>query len=152
MIKCKFCGAENPDGTRFCSYCGGKTAIVIKSAPERPVLQKIKNPLKIGPLIWSIINIVLGIFGILTFLPFSASILGVIALILVILAQDCQNPKDEKTRIRIAIILNIIASAILVISVALLIAFLFMELYMPLPATNSPMDIESFMEMYPSLD
>ena len=152
MIKCKFCGAENPDKTRFCSFCGGKAKITLKSAPKTYNLQKKRNPLKIWVLAWAIINIALGVFGLITILPFTASILGVVSVVLVILAQDCQDPQSEKTKIRIAVILNIIASAILVISFILLIAFIFNRFIIPTTVPQNSFDIERFMEIYPYLD
>ncbi len=151
MIKCKFCGAELPSETRFCSFCGGKTKSTAKPAPGPINISKQKNPINPWVLAWSIINIGLGTFGLATIIPFSASILGVIAVVYLILAQDCQEKKLEKSKIRVAIILNIIASVILVVSFILLIAFLF-TWFIPLSVPRNSMDIESFMKMYPYLD
>ncbi len=152
MIKCKFCGAENPDGTRFCSFCGGKSKITLTSAPKTYNLQKKRNPLKIWVLVWAIVNIVFGVFGLITILPFAASILGVVSVVFVILAQDCQDLKSEKTKIRIAVILNIIASAVLIISFILLIVFIFSRFIIPVSVPQDSFNIERFMEMYPALD
>ncbi len=152
MIKCKFCGAEIPDGTRFCSFCGGKTKnikrpIIITNNPQRK-----RNPLKIWVLVWAIINIALGLFGLITALPLTSCVLGVISVVLVILAQDCQNQKSEKTKIRVAVILNIVASVILIISFALFVSFIISRFIIPVSVPQNSFNIERFMEMYPYID
>lgn len=160
MSKCKFCGAEVAENTKFCSNCGAmvnntssaESAADANNASEvhqaRPVYTK--RNLKGGMLAWSIINSFLGLIGCCTFLPGISLILGVIALVLTILAQDAKTDKDEKNKIRTSMILNIIATSLFVISIILVIVFVFNISTSPVPYNN--FNIDEFMRMYPSLD
>ena len=108
MSKCKFCGAEVAENTKFCSNCGAMvnntssagSATDANNTSEvhqaHPVYTK--RNLKGGMLAWSIINSFLGLIGCCTFLPGISLILGVIALVLTILAQDAKTDKDEKNK------------------------------------------------------
>ncbi len=158
MIKCKFCGAESPVGTRFCPSCGAKLeetpvveAVVNNYSSVTPNSPRKRNPVKGGILAWSIVNTVLGMAGCCTFLPFVSAVLGIIAIVFTVLAQDCQDVKEEKSKIKVAVILNVIASAIVILSMLLLIALLIMDGLQPYPYTTN-FDIDSFMEMYPYMD
>ena len=160
MYKCKFCGAEVADNTKFCSNCGAmvnNTSSAASAADAnntaevhqaRPVYTK--RSIHGGMLAWSIINSFFGLVGCCTFLPGISLILGVIALVLTILAQDAKTDKDEKSKIRISMILNIIATSLFVISIILIIVLVFNISTSPVPYNN--FNIDEFMRMYPSLD
>lgn len=160
MSKCKFCGAEIAENTKFCSNCGAmvnntasaESATDANSTSEVHQAQRIytKRSINGGMLAWSIINSFFGLVGCCTFLPGISLILGVIALVLTILAQDAKTDKDEKSKIRISMILNIIATSLFVISIILAIVLVFNFSTNPVPYNN--FNIDEFMRMYPSLD
>lgn len=130
MSKCKFCGSELQEGTKFCSTCGAKadeTLVVdgvVRNVPPNNNSQSSawtskpsKHPLRAGMLAWSIVNIVAGLGSCCCFTPFISIVLGIISLIYTLLATDCVTEQVAKNRIRIARILNIIATCITVISI-----------------------------------
>ena len=135
MLKCKYCGTELKDGTNFCSTCGAKTEkipVVDGVGKDTPPDNKAqgyaksgkpsKRPLHPGVLAWSIVNITTGIASCCFFVPFVSLVLGIIALVYTLIATDCPSEESEKSRIRIAKILNLIATCITVVSVILYIA------------------------------
>lgn len=160
MFKCKFCGAEVAENTKFCSNCGAMvnnassavSATDANNTSEVPQARPVytKRNINGGMLAWSIINSFFGLVGCCTFLPGISLILGVIALVLTMLAQDAKTDKDEKSKIRASMILNIIATSLFVISIILIIVLVFNISTNPVPYNN--FNIDEFMRMYPSLD
>ena len=171
MSNCKFCGAEIAENTKFCSNCGAKVeeAPVVEAVTEEeynaettaktvndtsanqqtnPVYTK--RPIKGGLLAWSIVNSSFGLIGCCSCLPAVSLILGVISIVLLILAQDAQTDNEEKSKIRSATILNIIASSLFVISIILVIILIVVGPTGAVPYNN--FNIDEFMRMYPSLD
>ncbi len=136
MSKCKFCGSELQEGTKFCSTCGARAdetpvvdGVVRNTPPNNPQgaadeSKPSKRPLRGGMLAWSIANIAAGLGSCCCFAPFISLVLGIVSLIYTLLATDCQAEQVAKGRIRIARILNIIATCITVISIIAYIAFI----------------------------
>ncbi len=137
MKKCKFCGSQLQEGTKFCSTCGAKTDVtptvngVVRNTSSGSSQQTAteadkpsKCPLHGGMLAWSIANIAAGLGSCCCFAPFISLVLGIISLIYTLLATDCHAGQVAKNRIRIARILNIIATCITVISIIAYIAFI----------------------------
>lgn len=161
MSKCKFCGTELDANAKFCSGCGAKiqgspvidlnsesgrtNASATSSHPKR-------RAIKGGMLAWSVVNAAFGLFGTCACLPLVSAILGVVAIIMVILAQDAKTDELEKSKIRTASVLNIIASVLLVVSIVLAVVLITMGIFSYTPYSNTPFNIDDFMQMYPYLD
>jgi hypothetical protein len=113
-MRCSSCGAEIPDGVKFCPSCGAtqpaaappvyaqppqpQYAYQAPTAPPPPPLQQPK-PKTTGQIIFSIINI-LCCYG---------SLFGIIALIFSIMASSSATYEDGKKKLKTAKTLNIIA-------------------------------------------
>ncbi len=119
MAFCRKCGSELTEGQLFCIKCGepvdtmNNTTAEAQAAPEAAPAEKAK--LNVGMLIWSIINMIC-----------CASILGIVALIFTILA-DNQPLEKANGYMRIAKILNIVATVISVLLIMLSIFVFILE-------------------------
>lgn len=142
MKYCSHCGIQLADNDAFCSRCGkpvynpasaqqtppfsdqqGSTKGYANTNPtynqpnqaySQPV-QKVKRPLNILNLIWGIVNSVLGTA---TFLPL---ILGIVAIVFTVTAQDAVSDYDYQDKLKIAKILNIVATVLCVLGLLSLI-------------------------------
>lgn len=162
MYKCKFCGTELDEHIKFCSNCGAKVEpvqVVEGTACTNQGTAQSENsscpaytrrPMKYGMLIWSIANALFGLIGCCGCLPFVSMILGVISITLLVLAQDAKTDRDEKSKIRTSLILNIIASSILIISVVLIVVLIAASAAVSAP--GSILNLDDFIRMYPYLD
>ncbi len=120
MNNCKYCGNPLPDGTDFCSVCGAmaqKSQATDAKVYGKATVQK-KNSLSIGYLIWSAANILLSASFFYFLTPIASLVMSIIALIQTIRARDCTDT-ERKSRLRTAKILNIIATAVTILSVVL---------------------------------
>lgn len=109
MLYCKYCGKEIKEGQQFCMNCGAF------ANAEQNVRPANKNKLNIGMIIWSIVNIIV----------LQQVILGVIAIIFTAIDDGTDLPKDKRNR-KVALILNIVASALGVITALFVIFFYFL--------------------------
>jgi endonuclease IV len=80
---------------------------------QQPQVEKASGSLNVGMLVWSIIN------TLICCMP-----LGVISLIFTILANSASSATEEKSKVKTALILNIIGSAAFVIFIILYIVFI----------------------------
>ena len=103
----------------FCRNCGSVlVGEVCTSCGRRETeAQRASGVLNVGFLIWSIINMV--VFCTMVGMP-----LGIVALVMTLMAKDARSAKDEAQKLKIALICNLLATAI---SVGLIL--LFVSLY-----------------------
>lgn len=136
MKKCKFCGADVSEGNAFCSTCGAKTdetpayeAEVKKDSYNKTYSSATKpvREINVAMLIWSIVNIILGSC---TCAPF---ILGVIGIVFTILAKDAATDEKAKQYIKIAKVINIITSILIVLSITISMIILIVEILSEVP-------------------
>ncbi len=115
MPFCRNCGREVRDTDKYCSACGSAQTSTANTAATvgAPTNAAPSGNLRVGHLIWSILNMVL--FGGVLGLP-----LGIVALIMTVLASTAPTAKDEKQKTRIALVCNLLATTI---SVGLIVAF-----------------------------
>lgn len=158
-MKCKFCGSDLPEGTKFCSACGAK--IEEQDAPvvgevvnnQNSATPNTKRPIKGGMLAWSIVNTALGTSGCCCIAPFVSLVLGIIAIVFTILARDAATDTDEAGKLKIAKILNIIATCITALSLLITLVFVILMTVGVIGSIGgggipSP---DEFMQMYPYL-
>ena len=106
-----------------------------------------QNSINVGLLVWSIANAVIGFFGSCICFPLPACILGVISIIYTTLAKNAKDEKSQQSDIKIAKILNIIASAILCISI--IISFILLVVSIKSTIKQPQMDLDTFIQTYP---
>ena len=121
MAYCKNCGNQIDDGSKFCSFCGANQESNEQhqySAPEQetveqnpaeqqytgafytePLVPKASGALKVGMLVWSIINLVM------CCMP-----LGIVSLIMTVMAQNATSAQDEIDKLKTAKICNLIGT------------------------------------------
>lgn len=123
MKKCKFCGSDLADGIAFCSTCGAmveQTPTFEAELKSEPDTEPQKRELSAGMLVWSIINTLLGACTCASF------ILGIAGIIFTILAKFATSDKEEKQHLKIAKILNLVATAFTLI---IIISFISISLF-----------------------
>ena len=108
MPYCRNCGAELEETAQYCSRCGTK---VNDGAKDSSAEQEEKAGLNVGLLVWSIINV------------FLLTVLGVIALVFTVIASD-KSGEEAKNNIKIARILNILATVMFFVGIALFVFFM----------------------------
>jgi len=129
-MKCTSCGAEIPNGVKFCPSCGAsqpEAPVVSAAAPVQPqysyqapvapaapvyAAPVAPKPKSTGQIIFSIINI-LCCYG---------SIFGIIALIFSIMAGSAATYEDGVKKLKTAKTLNIIGIIIAVLGIVITIA------------------------------
>lgn len=113
MINCQFCGAENPDGTRFCVSCGKD--ITLGNTPEESKPAKViyDHPFVETHLVKAIVT------AIFCFMP-----VGVIAIVYAVLAEDKKNSGNIDAARRNAQQANKWANIALIIGIVLTIGML----------------------------
>ena len=103
MAKCTYCGAENPEGSKFCSECGAPLAAPASAAPEfsaeQPTYTPPQNPYGTaqftppaqlptgGLLVWAIISILL------------CMIPGIVALVQVLGINSAATAEQQQQRL-----------------------------------------------------
>lgn len=103
MAKCSYCGAENPEGSKFCSECGAPMAAPANAAPEfstpQPAYVPPENPYGAaqfnppvqlptgGLLAWAIISILL------------CMIPGIVALVQVLGINSAATAEQQQQRL-----------------------------------------------------
>jgi len=105
MPFCRNCGREVKDTDKYCSACGSAQTSTANTAATvgAPTNAAPSGNLRVGHLIWSILNMVL--FGGVLGLP-----LGIVALIMTVLAKDAPSAADEEKKLKTAKICNLIAT------------------------------------------
>ena len=93
MKFCTHCGAQLNENQVICVKCG---CMVQSGAPATPQAPK-KRSLNVGMLVFSILNLLL-----------CCQPLGIVATLFTALATDAKTDEDERKKLRIAKILNII--------------------------------------------
>jgi len=89
MIQCSWCGASNPDESRFCSACG-KDVTVPKPEPKvvepqvvidqavSPQDKELAEKAKTQNVIWLVLNIISSLMGCCFVLPLVFGIIGIV--------------------------------------------------------------------------
>ncbi len=138
MIKCKYCGAELSDEVMYCSTCGArietgkespKSAEPVQNVAAGTKVKKEKRPINGGQLAWSIVNISTGTLSCCFFVPFISFILGIVALIYTSDATSSATEAEERGKIKIARILNIIASTLTLLSFVVYIGIIVVTIF-----------------------
>ena len=108
MKYCGKCGQEIHDEAVVCVHCGAS------QGEEAPKPAEKAGSLSVLQLVWSIINIVFGsaCLGI-------PSLLGIIALVMTIIAATAKTIEDVAKYTKIAKILNLVATIIIIAAVCL---------------------------------
>ena len=112
MNFCKHCGAQIEGSCRYCPHCGAECGMSGEGAAQSPIAgePEKKQGLHIGYLIWSIINMIVGIVP-----------LGVVGMIFTILAND--TPVERaKGYLKTVKTVNLISSIVAGVLYAILIA------------------------------
>lgn len=102
---------QNSGNNTYSKNAGGTT----QGRPAPPIFKK--RPMHDGMLAWSIVNTAIGFFSCCSSIP--TLVLGIIAIIMTVGARDCRTAEEEVQKIKIAKILNIVASALFAVSVIL---------------------------------
>lgn len=128
MKYCSGCGVKLNDGDIFCSSCGTKVPNVNPqngAENQNPSgayygqdRNAMKRPLCVSQLVWAIINTAVGT---VTVIP---AILGIISIVFTVNAQSAFSDYDHDEKLRIAKILNIVATALSAISLVVIVCFL----------------------------
>ena len=110
MAFCKNCGAEHPDGQKYCLECG----VELDSGANKDK----KRDIHIPSLVFSIINL------------FLCQLAGIVALVLTVMAPE-RSPEDEAKYLKAAKIINIVGVVLfaLVIVAYILFYVFFFALY-----------------------
>lgn len=104
MAFCKYCGNEIPDEAKFCPSCGASQAEAEEQKTEQqnsefvgyePLFYPPSGKLKIGYLVWSILNMFLSVFCCFPFvLP-----LAIVGLVMTVTAQDARTAQEEERKL-----------------------------------------------------
>jgi uncharacterized metal-binding protein len=109
MVTCQFCGAENPDGTRFCISCG-KDITLAKVTPEiTPPQGVFDHPFVETHLVKALMT------AIFCFMP-----VGVVAVVYAVLAEDKKSSGNFEAARRNAQQANKWANIALIIGIILI--------------------------------
>ncbi len=133
MAFCNNCGQQITSGTRYCVYCGAEQppADPAKQDPYVPDPQvfftpqppKASGELNVLHLVWAILNLIS-----------CCQPLGIVSLFLVILAKDAPTEAEEKKKLRLAKIFNIIGTLMPLLFLFVYIIILFIVLALGLGA------------------
>ena len=105
MAFCKNCGAEHPDGQKYCLECG----VELDSGANKDKKRNINIP----SLVFSIINL------------FLCQLAGIVALVLTVMAPE-RSPEDEAKYLKAAKIINIVG---VVLFVAVIVAYILLYVF-----------------------
>ena len=115
MAFCRNCGTDIGDD-RFCTNCGAPAAC---EAPKSEPESKPEPKLNVKMLVWSIINTVIS----------AVSSLGILAIVFTVLAYDTTCDVKAKKYIKTARILNIVGSALTVLTVVAIIMYIILSIF-----------------------
>ena len=115
MAFCRNCGTDIGDN-KFCTACG---APVVCETPKSEPEKKPEPKMNVKMLVWSIINTVIS----------AVSTLGILAIVFTVLAYDTSCDVKAKKYIKTARILNIVGSALTVLTVIAMIMYVILSIF-----------------------
>ncbi len=113
MAFCRKCGSELTEGQLFCTKCGEPVEVMNNNNTSEPAPAPVeKAKLNVGMLVWSIINMLC-----------CGTVVGIVALVFTIMA-DNQPIEKANGYLKVAKILNIVATALAAVIVVIYIIWI----------------------------